>query len=93
MKKLKFYSLEGIVKKKLRSPEFKRGYEGELARLKLVRQIREIRETKNLTQKVLAERAQMPQSVIARIESGRHNPSMETLQRVARVMGKEVQLV
>lgn len=92
MKKLKFYSLEEVFKKNS-SKKFKLAYEGELARLKLIKQIRETRQIKRLTQKTLAERAEMPQSVIARIESGKHNPSMETLQRVARVMGKEVQLV
>ncbi len=92
MKKIKFHSLEEVFKKN-NSKKFKLAYEGELARLKLVKQIRETRQTKHLTQKVLAEKAEMPQSVIARIESGRHNPSMETLQRVAQVMGKEIQLV
>lgn len=39
-----------------------------------------------LTQQVLAERAGMPQSALARIESGRHKPRIDTLRKLARAM-------
>jgi len=58
-----------------------------------VRQIRELRVTKKLTQKMVAKRAKMPQSVVARLESGEHSFSLDTLQRLAFVYGKEVRLV
>lgn len=75
------------------SEEYKRAYYEETARLNLVRQIRELRLKKRLTQKAVAKRAKMPQSVIARLESGEHSFTLDTLQRLAFVYGKEVRLV
>jgi DNA-binding XRE family transcriptional regulator len=89
---LKFYTLEEMLEKSLRSKTFRKAYEEELARVKLVRQIRETRIAKKLTQKEVAKKTDMPQSVIARIESGRHSFSLATLYRIARVFGKEIQI-
>lgn len=65
----------------------------ELSRLRLAREIRKARLAKKLTQKQVAAKAGMPQSAIARMESGTHSVSVDTLERVARVFGKKVQLV
>ena len=88
-----FYSAEEVFKKHAHSKEFKQAYEEESARLKLVGQIRKLRAAKRLTQKAVAKRAQMPQSVVARLESGEHSFSLGTLARVARVFNKEVEFV
>lgn len=88
-----FYSHDEILKERLKSEEFRKAYEEEIARLNLVRQIRELRLKKKLTQKTVAKRAKMPQSVIARLESGEHSFSLDTLQRLAFVYGKTVRLV
>ena len=64
-----------------------------MVRLKLSYQLRQMRIAKKLTQKMVAKRAQMPQSVLARLESGTHSFSLGTLDRVARVFNKKVQLV
>lgn len=87
------YSHEEILKKELKSKVFRRAYEDEMSRLNLVRQIREIRLAKKMTQKAVAKRANMPQSVVARLESGEHSFSFDTLQRIAYAFDKEVQLV
>lgn len=92
-KGLIFYTHEEILKKELKSEEFRKAYEEEIARLNLVGQIRKLRIAKKLTQKVVAKRAGMPQSVVARLESGEHSFSLDTLQRIAHVYGKEVRLV
>lgn len=75
------------------SKEYQRAYKEEIARLNLVRQIRELRLAKKLTQKTVAKRANMPQSVVARLESGEHSFSLDTLQRIAHVFGKKIELV
>ena len=94
IKGYKFYTLDEVITKKMReSKKFRQGYEEELARLKLVSQIVKLRRIKKLTQKTLAQKAQMPQSAIARIESGTHSCSLGTLYRVANVFGKEIRLV
>ena len=85
---LKLYTLEQVFKK--RDKEFERGYAAESARIALAKKIRETRTSKRLTQHAVAERANMPQSVIARIESGEHSVSVDTLARVAHALGKKI---
>ena len=88
-----FYSHNEVLKEQLKSKKFRKAYAEEIARLNLVRQIRELRIARKLTQKTVAKRANMPQSVVARLESGEHSFSLDTLQRIAFVYGKEVRLV
>lgn len=90
---LKFYDFDDILKEDLKSETFRKEYNEELARLNLVGEIKKLRLEKKYTQKDLAQKAQMPQSVIARIESGEHSFSLGTLSRIAKVFKKEVQLV
>src|SRR3989338_7411106 len=87
------YSHEELLKKELKSKVFRKAYAEEMARLNLVQQIRELRLKKRLTKKQVAKRANMPQSVIARLESGEHSFSLDTLQRIASVYDKKVALV
>ncbi|MDO8571563.1 MAG: helix-turn-helix transcriptional regulator [bacterium] len=91
-KKLQWYSFEEVFKTASRSKEFQRAYNEELQRLRLAKQIRALRFAQHLTQKVVARRAGMPQSVIARIESGQKGISLDTLGRVAHAFGKDIQL-
>lgn len=90
---LKFYDFDDILKENMKSKTFRDSYNEEMIRLRLVGEIKKLRLEKKLTQKTLAEKAQMPQSVIARIESGEHSFSLGTLSRIAKVFKKEVQLV
>jgi len=88
-----FHSFDDILKEDLKSETFRQAYNEELARLHIVGQIKELRLKKKLTQKELAQKAGMPQSVIARLESGEHSISLGTLSRIAKVFKKEIQLV
>ncbi len=90
---LKFFSFDDVFTKVSKKADFKRSYSEELARLRLAAQIRELRQEKHFTQKIVAEKAGMPQSVIARVESGERSISLDTLGRIAYALGKEVQLV
>jgi len=87
-----FYSADEVFKKWARSKSFQKAYDNEMTHLKLAQQVREMRLARKFTQKILAEKAKMPQSVIARLESGEHSFSLGTLCRVAKVFGKEIQL-
>ena len=91
--KIEWHSFEQIFKGVQKKKEFKNSYDMELSRLRLARQIRELRTRKKLTQKVVAEKAGMPQSVIARVESGAQGVSLDTLGKIAHAFGKRVQLV
>ena len=82
--------MEEVFSKASRNAEFKRGYAQEHARIELARKIRETRIGKKMTQRAVAQKAAMPQSVIARLESGEHGVSVDTLNRVALALGKKV---
>jgi len=91
--KLNFTPLRTFVERKKRSARFRKAYEEEMGRLKLAYELRTLRQRRNMTQKQVAVRAQMPQSVIARIESGTHSFSIATLHKIARVFDRQVGLV
>jgi ribosome-binding protein aMBF1 (putative translation factor) len=88
---IKVYSLDEVFKKK--TAEFKKGYREESLRIVLAHRIKSEREKQKLTQKTVAKRASMPQSVIVRLESGEHSISVDTLGRVANALGKQIDLV
>ncbi len=50
------------------------------------------RKSSGLTQKQLSERTGIAQSDISKLESGNGNPSLRTLERLARGMGMRVQI-
>lgn len=89
---MKTIKLKQVLKKELKSPKFKESYDEEIFRLKIASEIKSLRIQKELTQETFAKKAQMPQSVVARIESGKHSISLGTLNRVAHALGKRVQL-
>ncbi|OGM93358.1 hypothetical protein A2333_02885 [Candidatus Wolfebacteria bacterium RIFOXYB2_FULL_49_7] len=88
-----FVSLSKLIEKKSKKEHFKTSFSEEISRLNLAHEIKALRQQKKLTQKQVAEKADMPQSVIARIESGTHSVSITTLSKIARVFNKEVGLV
>ena len=90
---LTFYSSEEVFKRYEKSPAFIKSYNEEAMRLNLVMEIKRVRKEKGMTQLAVAKKAKMPQSVIARIESGQHSISLDTLNRIAHALGKRVQLV
>ena len=55
-------------------------------------QLRSVRTSLGITQELLAERVGTKKSNIARLESGRYNPSLEFLVKVADGLGKKVQV-
>jgi ribosome-binding protein aMBF1 (putative translation factor) len=87
-----FTPLDTIIEKNTKKKKFRKAFSEEMARLALARHIRALREERKLTQKNVAEKAQMPQSVIARIESGAHSFSVATLSRIAGALGKKIYL-
>ena len=89
----KLIPFEQMQAKHLRSKKYREAYYKEIARLELAREIRHARIAKKLTQKAVAAKAHMPQSVIARAESGTHSISFDTLSRIAQALGKKIQLV
>lgn len=63
-----------------------------LPRYEIVEQLKNARQAQNVTQEVLAERVGTKKSNISRFESGRYNPSLDFLIRVADSLGKQLQI-
>ncbi len=64
----------------------------ESLRQSVVRQLKEIRKGQGMTQEQLAELVGTKKSNISRLESGRYNPSLDFLVKVADGLGKRIQM-
>ena len=53
---------------------------------RLSMRLKQYRETQGLTQEQLAEKAGFSRAYIARLEIGRHNPTLLTLQKLAKAL-------
>ena len=62
------------------------------AEYKIIEEIILARREKNLTQKGLAELVGTRQSNISRLESGNYNPTLEFLNKIAKAVGKELEV-
>ena len=91
--KYNFTPLNAIVRNRLKHEQFQKSFNEEMSRLQLAHEIKTLRQKQKMTQREVAAKADMPQSVVARIESGTHSFSIATLHKIARVFDKHVGLV
>ncbi|MBP3489543.1 MAG: helix-turn-helix transcriptional regulator [Roseburia sp.] len=70
----------------------KDGEKGTGARYEVVEQLKNARRAQNVTQEVLAERVGTKKSNISRFESGRYNPSLDFLIKMAESLGKQIHI-
>jgi len=92
-KQYQFISLDNIIAKRSKRGKFRRTFSEEMSRLQLAHEIKAMRQKKRMTQEEVAIKADMPQSVIARIESGKRGLSFSTISRIASALGKKIELV
>ena len=59
-------------------------------RMEIVQQLKEVRKAEGMTQEHLAELVGTKKSNISRLESGRYNPSLDFLVKVADGLGKQI---
>ena len=85
-------SFNSMLDEQMDDPEFATVFEAEIERLKAAVAVSRAREEARLTQEQLAERSGVSRVTINRIERGKLNPSMKTLSRLARAMGKQVRV-
>ena len=71
----------------LSDPEVRSHYEQLKPKYQIIKQLIDQRKRLNITQKELAERMETTQSVIARLESGKGNITLQTLERMSEVLG------
>ena len=77
----------------MKDDEFKTEYEKLKPHYDVISQIIEARLSAEMTQEELALRVGTQKSNISRLESGTYNPSLDFLAKVARSLGKEMQIV
>ena len=76
--------LKDFLKEELAHPDVQAAYDALEDEYALARALIEARSQAGLTQEALAEKMQTTQATVARWESGKHLPSCQTLQRIAR---------
>ena len=62
------------------------------ARQEIAEQLRQVRKEQGMTQERLAEKVGTRKSNISRLESGRYNPSLDFLEKVAGGLGREIEV-
>jgi DNA-binding XRE family transcriptional regulator len=82
-----------IRKELLSDPNVKREYDALEPEFQLASSLIQARIDKHMTQAEVAEKAGISQVMVARLESGSSNPTVSTVNKVARVLGKEFKLV
>ncbi len=79
-------------KEKLRDPVYRAEYDKLQPEFAVIRAVIEARMKKELTQKELARKMGTKQSVISRLESGRANPSLAFLKRLAHALNTRLEI-
>ena len=85
-------SYRDFLEEQLKAPELKAEYDALEPEFAIIQAMINARKTAGLTQKQLAERTGIAQADISRLENGNANPSLKTLQRLAKGMGMRMQI-
>lgn len=83
---------EDLKEELLKNPEVKKEYDDLEQEYKIKRMLINARLEKNLTQKELADLVGTKQTNISRLESGTYNPSINFLKKIAKSLGKELEI-
>ncbi len=86
----KQFNFNKYVNEKMKDPDFRKGYQDDELAYQTAVKIRKLREKAGLTQTELAQLMGSTQPAIARLEAGGGNPNLETLNKIARAIGYEV---
>lgn len=79
-------------KQALKNPEFKAEYDKLQPEFAVIRAVIEARMRKGVTQEDLAKKIGTKQSVISRLESGRANPSVAFLKKLAQALNSRLEI-
>ena len=90
--KKKHLDFTTFKKQALKDPKVKVEYEKLQPEYALIKEIIKSRVNKKMTQKKLAEKIGTKQSVISRIETGRGNPSVAFLKKLAQALDSRLQI-
>ena len=83
---------DDFLQEQLQDPEFKKEYEALQPERAVVQAIIDARQSAGLTQKELSEKSGIRQSNISRIEKGVCMPTLNTLNELAKGLGKKLKI-
>ncbi len=84
--------LDRLLEEELSNPEFRKEWEATQLDYDITELLIQARNSQHITQKELAIRAGVRQSNLSRIENGQCSPNLATLQKIAKGLGKRLQL-
>lgn len=84
--------LADLIAKNMEDPEFAKAYAEADAEFEVIEAMIRARAEAGLTQGALAERMGTTQSAVARLEGGRVSPTVETLRKYAKAVGKRLKV-
>lgn len=90
MKNLTNY--EQDLKNRLKNSVFRKGFEEEYAKVKFAYQMMQLRKKQRISQAQLAKKLGTTQSVVARMEAGKQNFTLDTLQKIASVFRRQLKI-
>lgn len=82
-------NFKDYLNQQLQGPQFKQEFENETTKMESAVALTHVRKEAGLTQRELATVSKVPQSTIARIETGA-NTSIDTLTKIANALGKKL---
>lgn len=81
-----------FLNEQLKNPEVKAEYDALEPEFAIMQALMDARREAGLTQQQLAELTGIAQADISRLERGEGNPSLRTLQRLAKGLGRQIQI-
>jgi len=90
--KIKLTDFDDFLKEELKNPEFKKWYDYYGKQVEISYNLLLLRKEKGMTQAELAKKIGTSQSNVARLERGQQNFTVETLDKIAKVFGKELKI-
>ena len=88
----KHLDFDDFLKESLKNPKIKTEYDKLQPEFAVIRAIIRVRVDKGITQKELASKIGTKQSVISRLESGRANPSVNFLKKLAQALNSHLEI-
>lgn len=84
--------LDKLLEESLKDPEFAAEWEAQEPQRELIGAILDARKEADMSQTELTEAANMKASNLCRLENGNGNPSLSTLGRIAKGLGKKLEI-
>ena len=81
-----------LLAEQMKDEEFRKEYEALEPEFTIMQAMIDARNAEGMTQKELSERSGIAQGDISKMENGNANPSIKTLQRLAKAMGKRLRI-